>query len=183
MRLVLIDRDGVLNVDRPDYVKNPGELVMLPGSAVAVARLNAAGLLVAVCTNQSPIGRGIFDEAMLSRIHDRLRDELAREGARLDAIFHCPDAPGRPSACRKPEPGMLKEAMRRFGATAGDTPFVGDTLTDMQAARAAGCPRHLVRTGHGARTQAAGLPADLLPVSVHETLADAVDVLLGKAAP
>ncbi|MBL8806456.1 MAG: D-glycero-beta-D-manno-heptose 1,7-bisphosphate 7-phosphatase [Rhodospirillales bacterium] len=183
MRLVLIDRDGVLNVDRADYVKNPGELEMIPGAAAAVARLNAAGLLVAVCTNQSPIGRGIFDEAMLARIHDRLRDELAQAGARLDAIFHCPDAPGPPSACRKPAPGMLQAAMRRFGATAGETPFVGDTLTDMQAALAAGCARHLVRTGHGARTQAAGLPADLLPVAIHETLADAVDALLGGMRP
>ncbi len=179
MRLVLIDRDGVLNVDRSDYVKNPGELVLLPGSAAALARLNAAGFVVAACTNQSPIGRGIFDEAMLARIHERLREELAREGARLDAIFHCPDAPGRPSQCRKPAPGMLQEAMRRFRASPSETPFVGDSLTDMQAAHAAGCPRHLVRTGHGAKTQAAGLPAELLPVAVHETFADAVDVLLG----
>lgn len=182
MRLVLIDRDGVLNVNREDYVKNPGELEMIPGSAEAVARLNAAGVLVAVCTNQSPIGRGMFDEAMLARIHDRLREELARAGARLDAIFHCPDAPGAPSACRKPAPGMLREALRRFGASAGETPFVGDSLSDMQAAFAAGCPRHLVRTGHGARTLAAGLPGELLPVRVHETFADAVEALLGRAA-
>jgi D-glycero-D-manno-heptose 1,7-bisphosphate phosphatase len=182
MRLVLIDRDGVLNVDRADYVKNPGELEMLPGSAAALARLNAAGLRVAVCTNQSPIGRGIFDEAMLARIHERLRDELAREGARLDAIFHCPDAPGRPSACRKPAPGMLQEAMRRFGAQAHETPFVGDSLSDMQAAAAAGCRRHLVRTGHGAKTQAAGLPDAVLPVAIHETFADAVEALIGGGA-
>jgi D-glycero-D-manno-heptose 1,7-bisphosphate phosphatase len=180
MKLVLLDRDGVLNVDRPDYVRNPGELAMLPGAAEAVARLNAAGLLVAVCTNQSPIGRGIFDEAMLERIHGRLRDELAREGARLDAIFHCPDAPGAPSRCRKPAPGMLADALARFGASAGETPFVGDSLTDMQAAAALGCPRHLVRTGHGARTQAQGLPDAVLPVAIHATLADAVDALLGK---
>jgi len=178
MKLVLLDRDGVLNVDRPDYVKNPGELVMLPGSAAAVARLNAAGILVAVCTNQSPIGRGIFGEDMLARIHARLRDELAREGARLDAIFHCPDAPGAPSRCRKPAPGMLEEALRRFGAAARETPFVGDSATDMQAAAALGCPRHLVRTGHGARTQGQGLPPETLPVAIHETLADAVEALL-----
>ncbi|MBL8831502.1 MAG: D-glycero-beta-D-manno-heptose 1,7-bisphosphate 7-phosphatase [Rhodospirillales bacterium] len=178
MKLVLLDRDGVLNVDRPDYVKNPGELVMLPGSAAAVARLNAAGILVAVCTNQSPIGRGIFGEDMLARIHARLRDELAREGARLDAIFHCPDAPGAPSRCRKPAPGMLEEALRRFGAAARETPFVGDSATDMLAAAAIGCPRHLVRTGHGARTQGAGLPPETLPVAIHETLADAVEALL-----
>lgn len=179
MKLVLLDRDGVLNVDRADYVKNPGELAMLPGAAAAVARLNAAGLLVAVCTNQSPIGRGIFDEAMLARIHDRLRDELARAGARLDAIFHCPDAPGAPSRCRKPAPGMLVDALARFGAVAADTPFVGDSLRDLEAAAALGCPRHLVRTGHGAKIQAAGIPAEVLPVRVHEDLSAAVDVILG----
>ena len=131
MKLVLLDRDGVLNVDRADYVRNPGELVLLPGAAAAVARLNAAGILVAVCTNQSPIGRGIFDEAMLARIHEKLREELARERARLDAIFHCPDAPGRPSRCRKPAPGMLTDALARFGAAARDTPFIGDTASNM----------------------------------------------------
>lgn len=182
MKLVLLDRDGVLNVDRADYVKNPGELAMLPGAAAAVARLNAAGLLVAVCTNQSPIGRGIFDEGMLARIHDRLRDELARAGARLDAVFHCPDAPGAPSRCRKPAPGMLVDALARFGAAAADTPFVGDSLRDLQAAASLGCPRHLVRTGHGAKTQAAGLPAETLPVAVHDDLAAAVEAILKARA-
>jgi len=177
-RLVLLDRDGVLNVDRADYVKHPGELVLLPGAAAAVARLNAAGYPVAVCTNQSAIGRGIFDEAMLRRIHDKLRDELARERATLDAIFHCPDAPGPVSDCRKPAPGMLIAAIARFGAAPLQTPFVGDSVTDLQAAAKLGCPRHLVRTGHGARTQAAGLPEDVLPVAIHTDLAAAVAALL-----
>ncbi|MCA3260883.1 MAG: HAD-IIIA family hydrolase [Telmatospirillum sp.] len=178
-RLVLLDRDGVLNVDRADYVKHPGELVLLPGAASAVARLNRAGYAVAVCTNQSPIGRGIFDEAMLARIHDALRDGLAREGARLDAIFHCPDAPGPISTRRKPAPGMLIEALAMFAAGAAATPFVGDSLRDLQAAAAIGCPRHLVRTGHGAKTLAAGLPDAVLPVAVHEDLGAAVAALLG----
>jgi D-glycero-D-manno-heptose 1,7-bisphosphate phosphatase len=178
-RLVLLDRDGVLNVDRSDYVKHPGELVLLPGAAAAVARLNQAGYLVAVCTNQSAIGRGLFDEAMLARIHEALRDGLAREGARLDAIFHCPDAPGPYSARRKPAPGMLIEALAMFGAGAIHTPFVGDSLRDLEAAAALGCPRHLVRTGHGAKTLATGLPDGVLPVAVHEDLAAAVAALLG----
>jgi D-glycero-D-manno-heptose 1,7-bisphosphate phosphatase len=178
-RLVLLDRDGVLNVDRADYVKHPGELVLLPGAATAVARLNLAGYAVAVCTNQSPIGRGIFDEAMLARIHAALRDGLAREGATLDAIFHCPDAPGPVSTRRKPAPGMLIEALAMFAADAAATPFVGDSLRDLQAAAAIGCPRHLVRTGHGAKTLAAGLPDAVLPVGVHEDLGAAVAALLG----
>lgn len=179
MKLVLLDRDGVLNEDRADYVKNPGELVMLPGAAKAVARLNAAGCAVAICTNQAVVGKGIIDEAMLARVHDKLRDELARDGARLDAIFHCPDA--HPGPRRKPEPGMLREALRRFDAQAAATPFVGDNLRDLQAATKAGCPRHLVRTGHGAKIQAAGIPADVLPVRVHDDLAAAVDSILGGA--
>ena len=177
MKLVLLDRDGVLNEDRPDYVKNPGELVMLPGAAKAVARLNAAGFTIAICTNQAGIAKGIFDEAMLARIHAKLRDELAREGASLDAIFHCPDAHASPR--RKPEPGMLLDAIRQFRAEAAQTPFVGDNLRDLQAATKAGCPRHLVRTGHGAKIQAAGIPAEVLPVRVHADLAAAVDALLG----
>ena len=178
MKLVLLDRDGVLNEDRADYVKNPGELVLLPGAAQAVARLNAAGFAVAICTNQAGVGKGVFDEAMLARIHDKLRDELARAGGTLDAIFHCPD-PG-PSPRRKPEPGMLLEALRRFGAAAARTPFVGDNLRDLEAAAKAGCPRHLVRTGHGAKVQAAGLPSAVLPVRVHDDLAAAVDALLAE---
>ncbi|MFM7346843.1 MAG: D-glycero-alpha-D-manno-heptose-1,7-bisphosphate 7-phosphatase [Tagaea sp.] len=180
MRLVLLDRDGVLNEDRADYVKNPGELVMLAGAARAVARLNAAGFAVALCTNQAAVGKGIVDEAMLARIHDKLRAELARDGATLDAIFHCPDA--HPSPRRKPEPGMLFEALARFRAAVGDTPFVGDNLRDLQAATKAGCPRHLVRTGHGAKIQAAGIPAEVLPVRVHDDLAAAVDAILEPRA-
>ena len=94
MRLVLLDRDGVLNADRPDSVKSPAELVMLPGAAAAVARLNAAGRLVVVCTNQGVVGRGVIDETMLGRIHEKLRGELARAGARLDALLHCADHRG-----------------------------------------------------------------------------------------
>ena len=169
MRLVLLDRDGVLNVDREDSVKTPGELVMLPGAAEAVARLNAAGRLVAVCTNQSVVGRGVIDEAMLVLIHHKLKGELARAGARLDAIFHCPDAPGRAGPRRKPAPGMLFEAMARFRVAPEDTVMIGDALI-------------LVRSGKGGEAQGAGLPGHVLPVAVHANLAAAVDALLGTAA-
>jgi D-glycero-D-manno-heptose 1,7-bisphosphate phosphatase len=179
-RLVLLDRDGVLNRDRADYVKSPAELEMIAGSAAAVARLNAAGIAVALCTNQSAVGRGIIDAGMLDRIHDRLRDELARAGARLDAIHACPDAPGQRSTHRKPAPGMLLDAMQRFRVAGHDATMIGDSLRDLEAALAAGAARVLVRTGHGAATQAAGLPPGLLPVGVHEDLAAAVDAMLGS---
>ncbi len=182
MRLVLLDRDGVLNVDREDAVKTPGELVMLPGAAEAVARLNAAGRLVAVCTNQSVVGRGVIDEAMLVLIHHKLKGELARAGARLDAIFHCPDSPSRAGPRRKPAPGMLFEAMTRFRVAPEETVMIGDALSDLEAASAAGCRRILLRGGKGSGAQAAGLPSHVLPVAVHEDLSAAVDALLGTPA-
>lgn len=178
MRLVLLDRDGVLNEDRPQSVRTPGDLVLLPRAAEAVARLNRAGMRVVVVTNQSIVGRGIIDGAMLDRIHDRLRDELARAGARLDAILVAPDAPDAPTARRKPGDAMLREAMDRFGAIGGETAMIGDALRDLEAAASVGCRRILVRTGKGRATQAAGLPAHVLPVAVHEDLWSAVDALL-----
>jgi len=178
VRLVLLDRDGVLNADRPDSVKSPVELVLLPGAAGAVRRLNEAGRLVAVCTNQGVVGRGIIDEAMLARIHEKLRAELAREGARLDALIHCSDHPRQAGPRRKPAPGMLREAMARFRLPPAETVMIGDGLADLEAAAAAGCQRILVRSGKGRATQAAGLPAHLLPVAVHEDLAGVVAALL-----
>lgn len=177
--LVLLDRDGVLNENRDDYVKSPGELVMLPGAAEAVARLNAAGHRVAVCTNQSAVGRGIVPSAMLERIHDALREHLARAGARIDALFACTDPPWAASDRRKPGPGMLQEAMRQFRVGPHDTVMIGDDLVDLQAAARAGIRRILVRTGKGGKTQAAGIPPDVLPVTVHEDLAAAVTSLIG----
>lgn len=172
--LVLLDRDGVLNENRDDYVKSPGELVMLPGAAAAVARLNAAGHRVAVCTNQSAVGRGIISLAMLERIHDALREHLARAGARIDLLLACTDPPWAASDRRKPGPGMLQEAMRQFRVAPHDTVMIGDDLVDLQAAARAGIRRILVRTGKGRKTQAAGIPPEVLPVAVHDDLAAAV---------
>ncbi|WP_119418321.1 D-glycero-alpha-D-manno-heptose-1,7-bisphosphate 7-phosphatase [Desertibaculum subflavum] len=177
--LVLLDRDGVLNENRDDYVKSPGELVMLPGAAQAVARLNGAGHHVAICTNQSAVGRGIVQPAMLERIHETLREHLARAGARIDLLLACTDPPWAASDRRKPGPGMLQEAMRQFRVGPHDTVMIGDDLVDLQAAMRAGIRRILVRTGKGRKTQAAGIPAEVLPVAVHDDLAAAVASLLG----
>lgn len=178
MRLALLDRDGVLNQDRPQSVRSPGDLVLLPRAGEAVARLNRAGVRVAIVSNQSVVGRGIIDAAMLDRIHDRLRDELARDGGRIDAILIAPDAPDAPTPRRKPGDAMLREALARFGAAAAETPMIGDDLRDLEAAAAVGCRRVLVRTGKGRATQAAGLPPHVLPVAVYEDLWSAVDALL-----
>jgi D-glycero-D-manno-heptose 1,7-bisphosphate phosphatase len=177
-RLVLLDRDGVINHDRAESVRSPAELVLLPGSAEAIARLNAADVRVAVVTNQSVVGRGLISMQELDRIHAELKSRLAREGARLDALLCCTDPPDRASPRRKPGPQMLQEALRMFHAQAAETPMIGDDLRDLQAARAAGCRRVLVRTGKGAAVQAAGIPHELLPVSVRADLAAAVDSYL-----
>lgn len=182
-KLVLLDRDGVLNEDIPNgYVLSPAELRMLPGVGAAVARLNAQGWHVAICTNQSCVGKGLIDEAMLERIHNALRDHLAREGGHVDAIFFAPDPPHAPTERRKPGPGMLREAMARFRTAPEDTVFIGDNVIDLQAGRSAGCSRMLVRTGKGASMLAKGLPEDVLPVTVVENLTEAVDRLLAAAA-
>jgi len=179
-KLVMLDRDGVLNCDRPDSVKNPAELAMLEGAAAAVARLNNFGCKVALVSNQSIVGRGIISADMLELIQRHLTDHLARAGARLDGAFICTDPPGPPSQRRKPAPGMLREAMQQFGVTPYQTVMIGDDLRDLQAAAAAGCARILVRSGKGAAVQAAGLPPEVLPVAVHEDLAAAVEALLAE---
>ncbi len=177
-RLVLIDRDGVLNVDRPRSVRHPDEFEMIPGSARAIARLNNAGFATALVTNQAVVGRGLIPLSMLDNIHAKMRKLLAEAGARLDAEFVCTDA--EPSPRRKPAPGMLLEALARFGAAPADTPMIGDALRDLEAATAAGCPRILVLTGHGAET-AKDVPDAVRPVAIHADLAAAVDALLGSA--
>lgn len=174
-RLVLLDRDGVLNVDRPQSVRHPDELAMIPGAAEAVARLNRAGWRTALVSNQAVVGRGHIDAAMLERIQAKLRSALAQAGAHLDAEFLCTDAVDSPR--RKPAPGMLLEALAQFGAEPAATPMIGDALRDLEAAKAAGCPRILVLTGHGAMT-AGNVPGGLLPVAVHADLSAAVDALL-----
>ncbi len=182
MRLLLLDRDGVLNEERPGSVKSPAELVMLSGAAAAVAKLNGCGIRVAVVTNQSIVGRGVIDATMLDRIHDEMRQALHQEGGWIDAFFYCPDQPSSATERRKPGPAMLREALQQFGATAAETPIIGDQLIDLEAGAAIGCPRILVRTGHGQMTLAAGLPPHVEPVSVYASLAEAVDAHFAQEA-
>ena len=178
MTMIMLDRDGILNEDRADYVKTPGELVLVPGAAAAVARLNRAGVTTVVVTNQGGIGRGLLGIDMLARIHAKLEEELDRENARLDHILFCADHPDHPTSRRKPAPGMLQEALELCGAAAATTPMVGDSLRDLEAAEALGCPRILVRTGKGRQTLETGLPSSVQPVTVHDDLAAVVDALL-----
>ena len=176
--LVLLDRDGVINEDRADFVKTPGELVFIPKALDAIARLKGHGHRLVVATNQSCIGRGIITEEQLAAIHGKLIDALARAGGRLDDIIVAPDAPWAATERRKPGPGMLIEAMRKFGHSAADTVFIGDSARDLEAAKAAGCHRILVQTGKGRQTLAPGIARDLLPVHVARDLEEAADFIL-----
>jgi D-glycero-D-manno-heptose 1,7-bisphosphate phosphatase len=178
VRLALLDRDGVLNEDRTDYVKNPNELRMIARAADACAALNRAGVKIAVVSNQSGVGRGIFTADMLERIHAKLFDELRRAGARIDLLLTCNEPPWSLSDRRKPKAGMLREALNHFRLAPHQAFMIGDQLRDLQAAQALNVRRILVRTGKGADLQAKGLPEDILPVSVYDDLYSAVEALL-----
>ena len=150
MRLVILDRDGTLNHDRDDYVTSADEWIPMPGALEAIARLNHAGWHAVVATNQSGLGRGLFNMAALNAMHLKLNQMLAGEGGRLDAIFFCPHTPADGCDCRKPKPGLLKQIGERYGVDLKHVPMVGDSLRDLQAAAAAGCEPHLVLTGKSA---------------------------------
>ncbi|MFW6092382.1 MAG: D-glycero-beta-D-manno-heptose 1,7-bisphosphate 7-phosphatase [Pseudomonadota bacterium] len=152
-RLILLDRDGVINYDSPDYIKTAEEWHPLPGSIAAIARMKAQGLRVAVCTNQAGIGRGIIRPAELERIHRKLHGHVAKAGAALDGLIYCPHVPEAHCECRKPNPGMLLRMMHDLDCDAKETLFVGDSLKDVEAARRAGCTPVLVRTGNGANAE------------------------------
>ena len=178
--LVLLDRDGVLNEDLPDSVRSPEQLKLLPGAGKGVAMLNKAGMKVVVVSNQSIIGRGIINSETLLLIHARLLRELAGYGAILDDIFICPDTVDKPSYRRKPKPGMLLDAIKKYDALPENTPMVGDDMRDMEAAAAAGCPRYLVRTGKGNIMVAKGIQPSLMPVEICDDLFDAAQRILKR---
>lgn len=161
MKLVVLDRDGVINYDSPNFIKNPDEWKPIPGSLEAIALLNQSGFRVALATNQSGIERGLFDMTTLNAIHDKMHRALALLGGRIDALFYCPHSADSNCGCRKPKAGMLEEIQRRFGIDLKGAPNVGDSLRDLQAGAALDMQNILVRTGKGEVTLAAGgLPPD-----------------------
>ena len=152
MKLVILDRDGVINRDSAQFIKRPDEWEPLPGSLEAIARLNQAGVHVVIATNQSGIGRGLFDMATLNAIHAKMYRALAQLGGRIDAVFYCPHAADSNCECRKPKPGMLRAIGERFNTSLVGVPCVGDGIRDLQAAAAVGAQPVLVLTGKGAAT-------------------------------
>ena len=151
-KLIVLDRDGVINHDSDQFIKSPDEWRPIPGSLDAIARLSHAGYRVVVATNQSGIGRGLFDMATLSAIHEKMFRALALVGGRVDAIFFCPHTADSNCECRKPKPGMLREIGIRFGVDMSGVPCVGDGLRDLLAAEAVGGQPMLVLTGKGEKT-------------------------------
>lgn len=176
MKLIILDRDGVINHDSDDYIKSPEEFRPIPGSLEAITRLNHAGYLVLVATNQSGIARGYFSMDTLNQIHDKLKRQLSAYGGRIDGIFFCPHGPDDHCNCRKPRPGLFEEISQRLDVELNGVPVVGDSLRDLQAAQSVGASPVLVRSGKGERTLAQGEGLDGIPV--FEDLASYVDQLL-----
>jgi D-glycero-D-manno-heptose 1,7-bisphosphate phosphatase len=156
VKLVILDRDGVINYDSDQYIKSPAEWRPIPGSIEAIARLNQNGYRVAVASNQSGIGRGLFDMATLNAINDKMMELVFRQGGRIDAVFFCPHTAVENCCCRKPKTGLYEEIAARFHTELKGVPCVGDSLKDLQAAEAVGGLPILVLTGKGKETRDEG---------------------------
>jgi D-glycero-D-manno-heptose 1,7-bisphosphate phosphatase len=180
LKLVILDREGVISRTVEGYVLRPDEFQPLPGSLEAIARLHHGGYCVAVATNQPAVSRGLYDMAMLNTIHQRMCRQVESAGGRIDAVAICPHSPEQDCNCRKPRPGMLLELMDRFGMLPERTTMVGDMPADIVAGVAAGCRTLLVRSGHGQQTIDGG---DLPPqVEVCDDLAGVAQLLLTASA-
>lgn len=137
--IIVLDRDGVINEDSPNYIKSKDEFIFLPNSASAIGRLSQAGFRIGIATNQSGIARGLYDEATLAAIHEKMRAQITAEGGNIDEIVYCPHHPAEQCDCRKPKPGLLFELAQRFACQPQEMIFIGDKLTDIQAALSAKC--------------------------------------------
>ena len=179
MKLAILDRDGVINFDSDQYIKSPAEWRPIPGSIEAIARLSQSGYRIAVATNQSGIGRGLFDMATLNAMNDKMMELVFRQGGRIDALFFCPHTAAEQCGCRKPRTGMLEEIAARFHTELKGVPIVGDSLKDLQAAESVGAQPILVLTGKGEQTRAQGsMPKKTL---VFDSLADVSRHLIAHA--
>jgi len=164
MKCVILDRDGVINFDSDQFIKSPEEWKPIPGSLEAIARLNQAGYRVVVASNQSGVGRGLFDMATLNAIHAKMHKLAAQAGGRIDAVFFCPHAADSKCVCRKPKAGLFVEIGSRLHMDLKGTYAVGDALRDMEAALSVGARPILVRTGKGEKTLEAGMLPENIPV-------------------
>jgi D-glycero-D-manno-heptose 1,7-bisphosphate phosphatase len=178
MNLIILDRDGTINYDSDGYIKSPQEWIPLPGSIEAIGRLTRAGYKVVVATNQSGVARGYFDMDTLNRIHNKMLDMVRDHGGEIDGIFFCPHGPEDNCECRKPKPGLFHEIEKRLNTNLAGAYALGDTLRDIQAARAGGAIPIMVRTGKGERTLTQHDEEVLNGTAVFDDLAAFVESLL-----
>jgi D-glycero-D-manno-heptose 1,7-bisphosphate phosphatase len=178
-RLVVLDRDGVINRESADFIRTPAEWVPLPGALQAVAQLHSCGFTVVVASNQSGVGRGLFTPATLAAIHRKMTAAVEAAGGKLSGIFVCPHAPGEDCDCRKPRPGLMRQIEVAFNCSLAGAPVVGDSERDLRAAQAVGARAILVRTGNGRETEArlAGEPG----IDVFDDLKAVATALCGAA--
>lgn len=181
IKLVILDRDGTINEDSAEFIKSADEWLPLPGALEAIARLNHAGWHVVVASNQSGLGRGLFEVSELNDIHAKMHSLLAAVGGRVDAVFYCPHAADEGCHCRKPAPGLFEQISDRYGFGLKNVPVVGDSLRDLVAGVAVGCEPHLVLTGKGATYKGRSLP-ETFPANtrVHADLAAFAEFLLTR---
>ena len=185
VKIVILDRDGTINADSEEFIKSPEEWLPLPGALEAIARLNHAGWHCVIASNQSGLGRGLFDVGSLKAMHAKMHKMLAAQGGRIDAVFYCPHTIDDNCLCRKPLPGLFEQIGERFGIELKGTPVVGDGLRDLEAGALVGCEPHLVLTGKGAPYRGVPLP-ESFPAGtvVHEDLGAFADWLIRRhAAP
>lgn len=177
-KLVILDRDGVINFDSAQFIKSPEEWKPIPGSLEAIAKLKQNGYRVVVATNQSGLGRELFDMDTLNRIHQKMHKAVIALGGQIDAVFYCPHPADSKCECRKPKPGMFRRISETLNVDLANVPAIGDSLRDLQACAAAGCQPILVMTGKGEKTKAeGGLPEGTLEFP---NLAAAVEHILAK---
>lgn len=174
MKLIILDRDGVINHDSDTFIKTPDEWKPIAGSLEAIARLTQTGHHVVIATNQSGIGRGLMDIAALNAVNDRMFRAVTQAGGHIAAMFFCPHTRADQCDCRKPATGMFREISQRFGLSLKGVPAIGDSLRDLEAAAAVGAKPMLVLTGKGKKTMEAAIPANTL---VFPDLAAAVQTL------
>lgn len=184
MKLVILDRDGTINSDSEEFIKSPEEWQPLPGALQAIARLNHAGWHVVIASNQSGLGRGLFEVAALNAMHTKMHKMLAAVGGRVDAVFYCPHSADERCTCRKPLPGLFEQIAQRFGVSLKGMPTVGDSVRDLLAGAAAGCQPHLVLTGKSAIYRNGGQPEGLPPgTQLHQDLAAFAQFFLEQNQP
>lgn len=171
MKLIILDRDGVINYDSYHYIKSPEEWIPIPGSLAAIAKLYQAGWCIVVATNQSGIARGLYSHQILAAIHNKMQTMVEEAGGKIDRIFYCPHHPEDACQCRKPQPGLIKQIAEYYGIALKNVPFIGDKWTDAETALVAGCQPILVESG----LQQPNILATSVTIPLFTNLALAVD--------